>query len=197
MTLKRLAIFSILAFAVAVVPAQAGQSDYKFKIFGGAAYVTPLSDSTIEGDLVEASSEVGFEIGAEWKPFNRFGFEVSYIDANHDVEVDGEKAGEIGLSPWNVTLNFHVINGEHFNWYVGPTVAFVDWGNIEFEGGGSAEVDSETTFGISTGIDIGLGEKFAIVGGLRWLDSSVESDDLPDSVSVDPLFARLGVAFRF
>ncbi|HEX6851961.1 MAG TPA: outer membrane beta-barrel protein [Candidatus Polarisedimenticolaceae bacterium] len=193
--MKQLAWTVLGVAALAAVPTQAAEADYNFKLFGGVAYVTPLSDSTVEGDLVEASSEVGYEIGGEWKPFDRFGFEVSYLDVTHDVEVDGVKIGEIGLNPWNVTLNWHIINGKHFNWYVGPTVAFIDWGNLELTGGGSAEVDSETTFGISTGVDLALGSHFALFGGLRWLDASAESQG--DSVSVDPLFARFGVAFRF
>jgi outer membrane protein W len=198
--MKRFAIPGALALAVAAaVPAQAAQADYNLKIFGGVAYVSPLSDDSLEGiaDSVEASSEVGYEIGGEWKPFNRFGFEVSYLDAKHDVEADGQVIGEVSLRPWNFTLNWHVINGEHFNWYLGPTVAFVDWSSLELSGGGSVDVDSETTFGLSTGIDFGITESFAIFGGLRWLDASVESDDLPNSVAVDPLFARVGVAFRF
>jgi hypothetical protein len=32
---------------------------------------------------------------------------------------------------------------------------------------------------------------------LRWLDASVSAPSLPDDVSVDPLFMRVGVAFRF
>lgn len=197
--MKKFAILGALALAVAAAPAQAAPADYNVKIFGGVAYVSPLSDDSLQGiaDSVEASSEVGYEIGAEWKPFNRFGFEVSYLDAKHDVEADGQVIGEISLRPWNFTLNWHVINGDRLNWYVGPTVAFIDWSSLDLSGGGSVDVDSETTFGLSTGIDIGITESFAIFGGLRWLDASVESDDLPNSVAVDPLFARLGVAFRF
>ena len=33
--------------------------------------------------------------------------------------------------------------------------------------------------------------------GPYWLDASVESPVLPNDVSVDPLFTRVGVAFRF
>jgi outer membrane protein W len=197
--MRRIAILGALALAVVAAPAQAAPADYNFKIFGGVGYVSPLSDDSLEGiaDSVEASSEVGYEIGAEWKPFDRFGFEVSYLDAKHDVEADGEVIGEISLRPWNFTFNWHVINGDNFNWYLGPTVAFVDWSSLDLSGGGSVDVDSETTFGLSTGIDFGIADSFAIFGGLRWLDASVESDDLPNSVAVDPLFARLGVAFRF
>jgi len=195
--MRRIGLAVLVLSVACAIPASAAQADYNFKIFGGVAYVSPLSDSSVEGiaDSVEASDEIGYEIGAEWKPFDRFGFELSYVDVNHDVEADGTVIGEIGFTPINLTLNFHVINSDRFAWYIGPTASWVDWGEVELIDGDEVDTDSETTFGVSTGIDIGLGEKFAIVGGLRWLDSSVDAEG--EEVSVDPLFARLGVAFRF
>ena len=182
--------------ALAAVPAEAAQADYRFKIFGGVAYVTAMSDSEFEGVDIDLSDEVGYEIGAEWKPFSRFGFEVSVLDVQQDVEAGGTKVAEIGMQPINVTLNFHLINSDRFAWYIGPTVAFVNWDDLESEFGDDVSIDSEETFGVSTGIDIGLGERFALIAGLRWLDASAE-DDAGDKINVDPLFARLGIALRF
>jgi outer membrane protein W len=185
--------------ALAAMPALAQESSYDFKLFGGAAYVSPLSDSSLAGvaNSVEASSEYGWEIGGEWKTSDRLGLELAYLDATHDVEADGTVIGDISLRPWTFTANFHVVNGDTFNWYVGPTLSYVDWSDIELNSGASLAVDSETAYGISTGVDIGLGDTFAIQLGLRYLDASVEAPALPDDVSVDPLFMRVGVAFRF
>jgi len=197
---KRLpALLAVASGVLAALPAQAQESDYDFKLFGGAAYVTPLSDSSLPGvaSSVEASSEYGWEIGGEWKASDRFGVELAYFDAKHDVEANGTAIGDISLRPWNLTLNWHVVNGDNFNWYVGPTLSYIDWSEIELNSGASLAVDSETTYGVSTGVDIGLGDTFAIQLGLRWLDASVDAPALPDDVSVDPLFMRVGVAFRF
>ena len=186
------------AFAALSAQAQDGSS-YDFKLFGGAAYVTPLSDSSLSGiaSSVEASSEVGWEIGGEWKASDRLGIELAYFDATHDVEADGTAIGEISLRPWNFSLNFHLVDGDRISWWVGPTVSYIDWSEVELNGGGSLDVDSQTTFGASTGMSIGLGESFAFQAGLRWLDASVDSPVLPDEVDVDPLFASVGIAFRF
>jgi outer membrane protein W len=188
-----------VAAALATTPASAQESGYDFKLFGGAAYVAPLSDSSLAGlaDTVEASTEYGWEIGGEWKPSDRFGLEMAYFDAEHDVEADGTVIGDIDLRPLTFTANFHLVNRNAFNWYVGPTVAYIDWSDVRLAGGASLPVDSETTYGVSTGVDIGIGETFAIQLGLRWLDASVESPVLPNDVGVDPLFTRIGVAFRF
>jgi outer membrane protein W len=185
--------------ALAALPALAQENAHRFKVFGAASYVTPLSDSAVTGVArsVEASDELGWELGAEWKPTDRIGIEASYLDATHDVEADGARIGEIELRPWNFALNFHVVAGDTFSWYVGPTVAYVDWSELELANGATLDVDSETTYGVTTGVDFGFGDRLALQLGLRWLDSSVESPSLPSAVSVDPLFMRVGVALRF
>lgn len=188
-----------LSGAMLAPSAAQAQEGYDVKVFAGGAYISPLSDTSLSGiaDSVEASSEFGWEIGAEWKPSDRFGLEASYLDANHDVEADGTTIGDINLRPWNFTLNFHIVNKDAFNWYIGPTVSYIDWSDVELTGGGSLDVGSETAYGVSTGLAIGLGDTFAIQLGLRYLDASVDSPNLADEVSVDPLFASVGVAFRF
>ena len=188
---------------MAVLPTVAGaqeQGEYDWKVFVGGAYVIPIDDETIDGSTIEATNEFGYELGIEWKPLDRFGFELAYFDANPDVEVDGDKVGDIDFKPWNLTFNVHLIDRNAFNWYIGPTVSFIDWGNLNADDGSeSIEVDSETGFGVSTGLAIGIGETFAIQIGLRYLDASAKEKggSSDDEVGVDPLFASVGFAFRF
>ena len=196
---RKLSLAAVLAaggLALAAPGAQA-QDEYDWKVFVSGAYVDPLNDSQIDGDDWSLSSEFGYEFGVEWRPINRLGFELAYLDIDQDVEIEGTAVGEVGFNPINITVNFHVINRNVFNWYIGPTVSFVDWGDVEFPGFGSAEVESETTIGASTGFTIGLGETFSLQFGLRYIDSKAESVELDEKVDVDPLFATVGVAFRF
>ena len=170
-TLNQKSLASLLA-AVGIALAATGvqaQDEYDWKVFISGAYVDPLSDSDVSGSEVNLSSEFGYEFGVEWRPVNRLGFELAYLDVTQDVEVDGTTFGEIDFNPMNLTVNFHVISRSAFNWYIGPTVSFVDWGDLEVPGQGTADVDSETTFGASTGLTIGLGETFALQFGVRWL----------------------------
>jgi outer membrane protein W len=195
-----IAVFLAVGTAAVVpfgVQAQEESGEYDWKLFVGGAYVTPLSDNDVGGATIEASSEFGYELGVEWKPSDRFGFEVAYLDATHDVEVDGFKAGEIDFKPWNFTMNFHIIDRNAFNWYIGPTVTYVDWGDVEAVGGGSESIDSETSYGVSTGLAIGLGQSLALQFGLRYLDASAESSVDGSEFDVDPLFANVSLAFRF
>ena len=179
-----------VALLAAAAPAMAAK-DYNFKILAAASYVTPLSDTQDAGDTIEAASAVGWEIGAEWRLSGLLGFELDYLDVQHDVDANGETVAEIGVNPINLSANFHLIQGKTIDFWVGPTAAFVSFDIDEVD-----NVDDEATFGAVAGLDIGLGEKFAIVGGLRYLALDVTPEDT-DGISVDPLFARLGVAFRF
>jgi outer membrane protein W len=190
-----LAVGSI-ALAATGAQAQEESGEYDWKFFVGGAYIMPLSDSEIDGDTVEASSEFGLELGVEWKFSDRFGFEFAYTDATQDVEVSGTAFGEIDFNPMNLTFNFHLIDRNAFNWYLGPTVSMIDWGDLEVPGFGSESIESETGYGVSTGIAIGLGQTFAIQFGARYIQASAE-DSFGDEVDVDPLFASVGVAFRF
>jgi outer membrane protein W len=193
------AMFIGVLAALALAPASAQERSYDFKLFAGAANVAPQGDSALAGiaDSVEASREYGWEIGGEWRLSERLGLELAYLDATHDVEADGTAIGKIDLRPLTFTAAFYLLERDAFSWHLGPTLSYIDWSDIALNGGGSLDVDGESAYGISTGLDIDLGDTVALQLGLRWLDADVESGVLPGDVSVDPLFARVGVAFRF
>ena len=187
-----------IVLAPSIAQAQEDRGDYDWKLFVGPSYVSPLSDSDIAsvGNAIEASSELGYEIGIEWKGTDRLGFEISYLDVDTDLETSLGTIGDISMRPWMLSLNFHVIDKNAFNWYVGPTLAYVGWSDLKLSNGTRYDVDGESTFGVSTGFVVGLGETFGIQFGLRYLDASIDAG-LADEISVDPLFAGVAVAFRF
>jgi outer membrane protein W len=199
LTVRLLTVSSVVASAAVALSAASQENDQALKLFGAAVQVMPRGESAVAGvaSSVKAADELGFELGAEWKPSQRIGIEASYLTATHDVEANGTPIGDIELRPLTVALNFHVLRRDNLSWYVGPTVAYIDWSGLELAGGAVLDVDGETTFGATTGVDIDLGERLALQLGLRWLDAAVESPALPSSVSVDPLFMRVGVAARF
>ena len=187
-----------IVLAPSIAQAQEDRGDYDWKLFVGPSYVSPLSDSDVAsvGNSIEASSELGYEIGIEWKGTDRLGFEISYLDVDTDLETSLGTIGDISMRPWMLSLNFHVIDKNAFNWYVGPTLAYVGWSDLKLSNGTRYDVDGESTFGVSTGFVVGLGETFGIQFGLRYLDASIDAG-LADEISVDPLFAGVAVAFRF
>lgn len=190
--------------ALAMATPASAQQEWHYKIFGGMAYVSPLAEDKQDvggvEEAIKASSEIGYEFGVEFRFAKLIGLEFSYVDAEHDIEVDDIVIGTASMKPLNAALNFHIFPTKHFDLYVAPVASYVTWGDFEPEGGGpSEEIDSEIAYGLQLGVDIGFGKTFAIYGGLRWLslDAEPEEGGAVDSVGVDPLFARLGVAFRF
>ena len=190
--MKRIATVGLVLLAgLIAVPSAWGAAEYKWKVLAAASYVSPLTDSTNSaGDVIEAASSTGWEIGAEWKAGQVFGLELDYLNVTNDIESNGVVVSDVDVNPVNLSANFHLIPGRVIDFWVGPTVAFVSF-DTEL-----AELDDETTFGAVAGLDIGLGENFAITTGARWLDLSAE-DEFGNGFDIDPFFLRVGVAFRF
>ena len=181
-----------------------------FKIYGGAAYVAPMSDSEVTWnsftEAVKAEKHIGWNLGFEGR-FNRwFGVELDYVDANQDVRFGGTTIGDTNFSPLTATFNIHLVHSRIVDFYVGPSYSYVNWGDIhlnttgrtfpEFTGSSDIGTDSSHGWGVSLGLDIGLGKHFAIAGGLKYLNVSLEPKGY-SSIAVNPLVGRLGVAFRF
>jgi outer membrane protein W len=177
-----------------------------FKIYGGPAYVAPMGDGPISLDTLEdnmeAQSHVGWNLGFEWHFIRLLGVEVDYVNANQDVDFGGVTIGDTDFSPLTATLNFHLVATEHFDFYLGPSYSWVNWGDVELneEGEGllstnGLAADSDTAWGVGLGFDAGW-EHFKFTAGARYINTSLV---LPGEgeVEVNPIVVRLGVAFTF
>ncbi len=191
-----------LGFAVSPVLAQGNH----LKIFGGASYVAPLSeeDVTIASvrDSVEASDELGWTLGLEFRFTDHFGLELDYVNVTNDVDFAGSKLGEVDFSPLSATFDIHLVHTKVVDFYLGPTATYVQWGDVKIDPGASPVVskldtDNNLAWGASVGLDIGLGDHWAVTGGVRWINTDLELADSSTSIGVDPLMSRLGLALRF
>lgn len=193
----------VIAAAVAVlclVTSQTAQAG-KFKGYVMAAYVAPLSETSQDvggvTEAVKASKEFGFNVGAEFRATSMLGIEVDYLFAKHDVESDvAGVIGETTFQPISATLNFHVPAAK-FDLYGGPTVAYVNWGDLEIPSSPAVKLDPVTAFGLSAGGDLDIAPGFAVTGGLRWLNVKAKPENGGSEVDVNPLFARVGLAAKF
>src|SRR5262245_48688033 len=171
-----------------------------FKVFGGASYVSPLGEDDVTfgsiTDSVEASDELGWTVGLEARVNQILGFEFDYVNATNDIEFGGDVIGEVEMQPLSATLNFHLIPTSIVDLYIGPTASYFIFDDVEIDSGGTLETDDEFAYGASLGLEIGLGQTFAILGGVRWLKVDLAPEGA-EEVAVDPLFSRLGVALRF
>jgi hypothetical protein len=204
----RKALVALVLLAVAP-PSAALAQDTHFKIFGAAAYVAPLNEEDVDfgsvQDSVEASDELGWAFGFEWRWGKLLGLEVDYVNSTQDIELGGEAIAEVDFQPVSASLNIHLIHTTFIDLYVAPTASYIDWGDVEVTGSAGnlnvsndIETDAELAWGAQIGLDIGLGETFVLTGGVRWLsaDLSPDDDDV-DELGIDPLISRVGVGLRF
>jgi len=206
--MKRFILAGAMLLALAAFPPAAAATapdEWNVKFFGAMAYVAPLGteDVTINTvtDSVQAANETGWEAGLEFRFAKILGLEISYLNSTQDIEFGDTTIAKVDFTPYNMALNFHLFPNKYFDFYVAPVAAYVDWGNIEFTNGTSQEADSEIAYGAAVGLDISFNKSFAFIGGVRWLSLDITPDDPTtsndDSLPVDPLFARVGFAFRF
>lgn len=206
--MKRFILAGALLLALAPFqPAAAASAppDWNVKFFGAMVYVAPLGteDVTVSSvtDSVQASTETGWEAGLEFRFAKILGLEISYLSSTQDIEVGDTTVATVDMTPYNMALNFHLFPNKYFDFYIAPVAAYVNWGDIEFTDGTSESADSEIAYGAAIGLDISFNKSFAFIGGVRWLSLDLTSDDpsasSDDSLPVDPLFARVGFAFRF
>jgi len=191
---------AVAASALSALPAVADERPYRTKVFAAVSYVSPLSDSEQDFDGVvdslEATEELGYEFGIGGRFNERWGFELSYVNATQDVDFGGQTVGEIDFEPISATLEFHLVPERAFDLWIGPTVSWVRWGDLELEDGTKIETDAESAFGATLGLDIGLGDRLALTAALRYLDADADLEGFAP-LAVDPLFARAGIAIRF
>jgi outer membrane protein W len=205
----RIAILSVgaaAAFGYGTIT-RADDQETHFKIYGGPAYVAPMSDSDVTfgsvTETVEAEKQVGWNLGIEGR-FNKwFGIELDYVNANEDVSFGGTTIGETNFSPLTATFDIHIVHTTVVDFYVGPSYSYVNWGDIHLNANGSgvtgsSDIGTDSThgWGVSLGLDIGFGKTFAIEGGLKYLNVDLETQG-GQTYEMKPLVARLGVAFRF
>ena len=182
-------------------------SDFShFRIYGGPAYVAPMGDSPITLDTVEDNIEtqqhVGWNLGFEWHFIRLLGIEVDYVNANQDVDFGGVTIGDTDFSPLTATLNFHLVSTEHFDFYLGPSYSYVNWGDVKLNEEGEGLVstdglaaDSDAAWGLGIGLDVG-GEHVKFTAGVRYINTNMVLPGVGE-IEVDPIVARLGVAFTF
>ncbi len=190
-----------------VAASTANAQETHFKIYGGPAYVAPMSDSSVTigsiSDTVKAEDQVGWNLGIEGRFTKWIGLEIDYVNADQDVSFGGSTIGDATFSPLTATFNIHVVHSTIVDFYLGPSYSYVNWGDIHLNanggsitGGSEIGTESSSTWGASLGIDFGIGKHFALGGGLKYLDTNLKLNN-GQTTDVKPLVGRLTAAFRF
>ena len=199
--MKKWMVLAALVVAVMIVVSPANAQGNKFKVYAAANYVLPTSDLKTrfddELDTVELAAAAGWSLGFEWRLGKWGGLELDYLMADYDIEFAGEKIAETTMSPLTASFNFHIVHTKIIDFYIGPSVSYVTWDDVSFADGDEAGVDSEWAYGAQIGTDFALIKTVAIVTALRWQQMDLSPSDGDESIGVNPLYAKVGIAVRW
>lgn len=197
----------ILAVALSAVLsplAQAQTPDGTLRVFGAALQPTGDYEENLFGFVttVEAESTIALGVGYEVRFSDLIGLDLGMQVADIDFELAIAGFGSIELGSATVIpivagLYLHPFSGERVDLHLGPTAAYVVWGDFESDQlGESGSLDSELTFGFDLGVDVEVGENdWLVTFGAGYLKTA--ADDGEVEIDVDPVMIRVGFGRNF
>jgi outer membrane protein W len=198
------AALAAMLFAGFVPAAWADKGDMRIQF--GAASSSPTDDLSEPGETVELDSAVGFQASFEYMATDLIGVEPRISSTGHDVTVEGSGVpefdlGEIDLLALTANVNFHLRRGAKIDLFVGPTIGYAFWDDLESEiFATSFPADDEFIYGVNFGLDMPFGEqRWGFSAGLNYLltDVSLEGSAVEPDLGVDPMQLNVGVSYRF
>ena len=197
--LPRMRCATLLLALIALPTAAHAGKTYGFQLWAATTYIAPLSETNqnIGGvtAAVKASNEMGYAFGGEFRS-GLIGLAFDYLHARQDLEhANAGLLGTAEFNPISATLKLHLPTPV-LELSAGPTVAYVNWGDLDLRNGTKQKLDAKLGYGFSVGADLPLGRSFAITSGMRWLKVDAKPESGPE-VAVDPLITHVGVAVRF
>ena len=199
---------SLLALALAcglASPAFAAEAgSWSFSL--GAHVVDPTSgNGSLAGGALEA------DVGSDWKPTitaeyfftPNLGLEVlAALPFEHDISLNGAKAGSTKHLPPTFTLQYH-FDGETVSPFIGAGVNYTLFFDQQTSGPlAGAELDLGNSWGLAAhaGVDFRLADNRAIRLDVRWMDIdtdvSVNGADV-GTVKIDPLVYGVAYVWNF
>lgn len=208
---------AIVATSIALAPVSAAaQERSPWQVKGHAAIVgtdNTFSVGDSNGGRTEAGSNTQFGqgIAVEYRLNHLIGFELGASTAK-TPDIEGSDNGnkfDFGdgprFSPISLGVNFHLLDSNRFDVFVGPRIAFVKFGGFELESNGqrsSYEVDDEIAWGATAGMAYHFGNSgWSLIGELTYLnvdmDVTERGSGQTTTVSLDPITLGIGAAYRF
>lgn len=150
-------------------------------------------------------NSVGLGFDVEWRLGKLVGLDlaVGYADMDvnfmHSVGADVQTDSLASLNTF-FAVNFHVVNTESFDFWLGPQIAYVAWlDDLSYEVPGTGTFDFSTdnefpAVGIVLGADWSVSPKWAVNFAFRFIDADAdENHNLP----IDQTFVTIGMARKF
>lgn len=203
---------AIIFLALPPARAQDEYDSWRFRVFAGVVCRCVESDNVTFVDPVFGTSATeidgtgfGFGLGIERRFSKLLGVDLSIGRTELDVEFTQSLTPTVATDTLDVTpiwlaLNFHVVNSDSVDFWVGPQIAYVLWSDpLKFSAPGqptyTVKTDAEfPAIGIALGLDYWLSE----TGGLNFAFRFVDADaDPTHNLPVDPTFITVGYTWMF
>jgi outer membrane protein W len=201
----------IVVLMLIASPALAEKGDSKLRF--GLQWVSPTGDYTESEPgmslTIEADDALGGFVGYEYLLSDLIGIGATLSFAGHDVKgkIEGpggfsESAtiGDIFVTPLTFDVNFHVVQSQSIDFFLGLNLGYVSLSKLTVDGEGDVSIKNTTAAGATAGIDVPFGEgKWMFSGALQYLSFGAEVDEsgADATVDIDPLVVRVGVGVKF
>lgn len=205
-TLKLLCPLAAAAALFTATPALAQQAgDWTFGL--GAHVVSPKSDN---GSLAGGAFDA--DVGDNWRPTftgeyffrDNWGIEVlASLPFQHDIELNGVKAGSTKHLPPTVSLQYHFTGSEKVKPFIGAGVNYTLFFSQDTTGPlAGTDLDLENSFGLALhgGLDFAVGTDKFVRLDARWIDIDtdvkVNGGDV-GTVNIDPMVYGAAFVWKF
>ena len=197
---------------LSVLPAHAENeyAGWRFRVWAGITgrFVetdnATFTDETFGASATEVNGTgFGFGIDAERRFSKLLGLDLAVGYTGLDVDFTQSlttttATDTLDVLPIWLALNFHVVNTEKVDFWVGPQIAYVTWNDpLTFSAPGQPDFDLETEAHFpGVGFVLGLDWWLAKNGGLNFAFRFVDAD-ANEVVLVDPTFVTVGYTWKF
>lgn len=201
--LAPLAATAALLFATPVLAQQAG--DWTFGL--GAHVVSPKSgNGSLAGGALDA------DVGDNWRPTitgeyffrDNWGIEIlASLPFQHDIELNGVKAGSTKHLPPTLSLQYHFNGSEKVKPFVGAGVNYTIFFSQDTTGplaGANLDLDNSWGLAAHAGVDFAVGDKKWLRVDARWIDIDTDvkvNGASVGTVNIDPMVYGAAFVWQF
>jgi len=198
-----LAATAALLFATPVLAQQAG--DWTFGL--GAHVISPKSgNGSLAGGALDA------DVGDNWRPTitgeyfvrDNWGIEVlASLPFQHDIELNGVKAGSTQHLPPTVSLQYHFNGSGKVKPFIGAGVNYTIFFSQDTTGPlAGADLDLDNSWGLAAhaGLDFAVGDKKWLRVDARWIDIDTDvkvNGASVGTVNIDPMVYGAAFVWQF
>ena len=198
--------------------------DLKVTDTGTETIVDPPGELVFDyEDKLEADSAIGLFFGYEYMFTDMIGLDFGLGYSKHDVddtfcytetftpevgepeiidESGKETIGDVSMMPLTVGVNFHMSKSDKVDFYAGPFIGYVMYGDLSAKEADMEDIKLKSDFGygVTFGLDVPFGGKgWMFSTALKYLSTKAEIDEegVDEALDVNPWILQIGVGYTF